>query len=418
MEKVYYKGKIGKLSDLENVKINLGDFEHYGIAAESDEFLDFLNTLNTDDRRDFIQKIKNGDSNVVTIGNIIFEELKKYINRIYNESHNYKQEIIFEIITTTNGDLYGKELHTGLLFPIAKKINGKISSSCKKNAVVRGNEIFFVITNFTDYYYDGKDYYIDNYKSEKIKVWYAGISKLFKSYYYDISYLPINSLNIYTLTPIVNCFENLSLCENIIFSSEVANNNEIESYLNMFQGFMKNRKKNNFIKKITTEYNKNVFNSKIEVQESIKKVKKEKFEKDQITLKLENIEYLLMLLKQKNKEMYDEVYKEYNEMINSESDVLTLTPISIQSLITLEGKIEFYLNYSKNTTNNIFDYLSNLKNEYLNNFQNNDGEITKLTLKDIDNLYENFLKVKSEYLVKAQLQILKDIAFLYVMEIK
>ena len=119
----------------------------------------------------------------------------------------------------------------------------------------------------------------------------------------------------------------------------------------------------------------------------------------------------------KNIEIYEKFLIEYNELISSEDKVLTLTPINLESLTLLEGKIEFYLEYSKKINNNILDLLNDLKNEYLDNFQNNKDEVTKLTIIEIDKLNELFLKTKKEYSIKEQMQILKDITFLYIMEI-
>ena len=125
---------------------------------------------------------------------------------------------------------------------------------------------------------------------------------------------------------------------------------------------------------------------------------------------------MLAKLKRKNNDMYVTFFNEYNELINSENRSLTLTPVTLENLTLLEGKIEFYLNYSKNNSNNISSLLNDLKNEYLKNFKNNKDEITKLTITKIDKIYELFLKTRTEYLLKDQTKILKDIAFLYIME--
>lgn len=231
-----------------------------------------------------------------------------------------------------------------------------------------------------------------------------------------MTFYPIN-LNIYYLNPIINSFQNLDLYEAIIFNYTVANKNEIDEYISRFKGIMKTRAKRKFIENITTQYNKNIFNSEIKEKEAVQKTKKNRIEKDTITLKLENIEYLLAKLKMKNIEIYEKFLIEYNELISSEDKVLTLTPINLESLTLLEGKIEFYLEYSKKINNNILDLLNDLKNEYLDNFQNNKDEVTKLTIIEIDKLNELFLKTKKEYSIKEQMQILKDITFLYIMEI-
>lgn len=422
MEKVYYKSKIYEVTEFQNCSFSLSNMVHFGFNKMSDEFLTFFYTLKFDIRDKFIKEIAATSENDITdLSKTKYEEIKKFIDMQFKKlSNKNNKEIIFEIIKTKNGDLYGKELLTGLLFPICdlNKIKYKLSRSYITNAVESKSdkEIFFVKDFKGNYSHESK-YTIENYK-KIISVTYSKHSC--RLYSYDLIpkyYYSIRPLTTYSLKPVISPFENLSLCELILFKPEVANKNEIEKYLNRFNGFLKNGKKKKFVQKITKLYNKNIFNSEIEIYVPVSEVKKERIEKDKINLKLENIEYLLMLLKQKNLEMYNKYIKEYAQLINSENESLTLTPLTIENLTILEGKIEYELNNFKRNADNILDLLHNLKTEYLENFQNKNEKTTKLSISDIDKLNESFLKIKSEYSVKEQLQIQKDIVFLYIMEI-
>lgn len=435
MEKKYYRSKIYEVTEFQNFSFSLGDIEHFGFNETSDEFLEFLNKMKSDIKEKFIKEItETSENEIINLSKPKYEEIKSTINKILKNSHDKNnKDIIFEIITTKNGDLYGKELLTGLLFPICNinKIKYKLSKSYITNAVENRsrsrNEIFFV-KNFDEGYYNvDKTYMIENYYTESISTHYSSYYSCLNSIKVSRErYFPIKTLTTYSLKPVIVSFEDLSLCGAIFFEPRAVRTNELEKYLNRFNGFMKKNEKKKFIQKITNLYNKNVFNSEIEeymlapeIKEykSVPAVKKEKIEKDKINLKLENIEYLLMLLKQKNIEMYNKYIEKYAQLINSEGESLTLTPLTIENLTILEGKIEYELNYSKRNATNILDLLHNLKAEYLENFQSKKEKTTKLTVSDIDKLNESFLKIKSEYSVKEQLQIQKDIVFLYIMEI-
>lgn len=360
MEKIYYSGKILNLNNLLTIDVDIGDLydlNFRGHSKSADLFLSYFDTIETNKKKKFLKEMRDKyENNKIKLSSLEFSEEMSKINGLIEDNYNYKStKVIFEIITSESGDLYAKELLTGLLFPIVtfNKVEYRLS-----------------LRNFMAHYE-------------------------------------------FKLRPIINSFENLNLCESIIFNYKVANINEIGEYKNRFDGTFKKNNKKRFIKQITTQYNKNIFNSEIKEKEE---TKKNKIEKDKITLKLENIEYLLAKLKRKHNDMYVTFFNEYNELINSENKSLTLTPVTLENLTLLEGKIEFYLNYSKNNSNNISSLLNDLKNEYLKNFKNNKDEITKLTITKIDKIYELFLKTRTEYLLKDQTKILKDIAFLYIME--
>lgn len=419
MSKIYYGGEILNVDDLLSTVLNLGDMEHFGYSENVDQFLKYLYTLKIDKIEEFSRLIKNTIPNeVIKLSSPELNEIKSTINHIIS-GYNKGTKILFEIITSESGDLYGKELLTGLLFPLtpADKIEYKLMKSNVNNAILsEQKKILFFIESHEKPYQVGISYDCSNY-FQKNNIYYIKDSSngIFYSYGDHRKYFPINFVS-HSLTPIIRPFENLSLCKSIVFTYKVADKNEIEKYTHQFKGLFKNSSKRKFLENITTQYNKNIFNSVVTEKEQKIEIKKNKVEKDKMTLKLENIEYLLSKLKNKNHEAYEELQKEYNELIDSENKTLTLTPITIETLTILEGKIEFSLSYSKNKNNDIFSLLEDLKKEYLDNFKSEEDKTTKLTLAEIDKLYELFLKTKQEYALKSQTKILKDIAFLYIME--
>lgn len=431
MEKVYYKGKIIDTSKLEKIELLIGDLKNIGISKTADKFKKYLDTLKYGVVDELSNKLKNVINNdILSFSNSVFDGLNQFINDMLMECYikKYSQdsrEIIFEVITTKGGDLYGKELYTGLLFPIVSKnkTKCKIVRYNHKHVIKKDNsdEVFFVKCDTEQYYIDSS-YAVENTNRCINATYYEAEGTFIKPYFYNMDLHfkahPIK-LTTYTVVPVVDKFENLDLCEAIIFNPMLANQNEVDKYYQNISGFAMTvfgvkRKIINEIKKL---YNKNVFNSPIEEKAEIKEVLKPKAEKDPMTLKIENIEYLLAILKQKNIESYESFAAEYDQMISSETEPLTLNPLTIQNLTLLEGRIEIYLEYAKNDVTHISELLSNLKAEYLENLQNETERTTKLTIPDIDKINELFLKTKSQYSVKDALMIQKDIAFLYIMEL-
>ena len=198
-------------------------------------------------------------------------------------------------------------------------------------------------------------------------------------------------------------------CESIIEEEQVADNNEVIAYIHQFdKGINKRKKKKQFTDKITELFNKNVFNEEIKLKE---KEKKEITKQTQSvgTQVMENIEYLLTKLSEIDINKYNEYKAKYELMLLGEN-------IVIEQLAPLEGEIEFYLMFNKKGINNIKDYLEQLKIEYLENNLNKNNTNTSVTLDDIDKIEELFLKSKNDYSLPSQRKILKDIAFIYLME--
>ena len=72
----------------------------------------------------------------------------------------------------------------------------------------------------------------------------------------------------------------------------------------------------------------------------------------------------------------------------------------------------------KRGTDDIVKYLEELKVEYLNNFLTDNKITTKISIDDLDKINELFLKTKDEYDLVKQRKIIKDISFIYLLEVK
>lgn len=138
MSKIYYGGEILNVDDLLSTVLNLGDMEHFGYSENVDQFLKYLYTLKIDKIEEFSRLIKNTIPNgVIKLSSPELNEIKSTINHIIS-GYNKGTKILFEIITSESGDLYGKELLTGLLFPLtpADKIEYKLMKSNVNNAIL------------------------------------------------------------------------------------------------------------------------------------------------------------------------------------------------------------------------------------------------------------------------------------------
>ena len=130
----------------------------------------------------------------------------------------------------------------------------------------------------------------------------------------------------------------------------------------------------------------NVMSPSVKIQEKNTQDIREKQSKT--TSFMENIEYLLSILKVRNEELYKNLKQEYENLLKV--DNLTYEP-----LVILESKIEFALTFQGQDAVDIIDYLNNLKRDGLITLLTNPMEKTSLTLEKINKINELFLKQKS-----------------------
>lgn len=262
-----------------------------------------------------------------------------------------EEYIIYEQFYDSIGNIYGKEIITGCIFPIYE------------------SELLIC---FNDY----------------------GTDHIIRTYMQNVNH---NEKLIRAIIALVPTFP--------------ANQSEIDEYLNK-----KRIKKKKFIKRVSTLASKNAFSEEIVpyVEEKTIITREKPSSETKI---MENIDYLLSLLESKNQELYQKYREEYDKILESENSSLTNSPLNISSLIALESKIEFAIKYNKNNSNSIIDYLHELKNQYLENILSRNENKTDITIQDIDKITELFLKQKSDYSLTDQRKVLKDITFIYLLEL-
>lgn len=365
----YYKGKLFLNSELNENIISLGYYQ--GCSFDCDDlYKKEYNRLNSKDSGVLIDFLFNhlgeyrevNDKKIINILESIFRDIRVAFDR------NNHFDIVYEKFVDVNGIEYGKELHTGLIFPLSQR----------NDFVKRVYEIESEYISYSKYNYKMK--IIENYN------------------------LPT-----------------LSLCEAVILENGIANQNEVLEYQNRFnEGFRRNKKRKYFEDVVRSWYNENVYTGEIipYIEEPKKKI--ERLSQSSETKVMDNIEYLLMQLSKVNNEMYHKYLKEYEELLNGldNQSLLNVGPSTLIGFQTLEANIEIDLFSIKHNANGILEYLTTLQKEYLVNVLTGNDRETSITFLELEKINELFLKTKSRYGLLEQRNVLKKMAFLYLMEIK
>lgn len=265
--------------------------------------------------------------------------------------------IIYEEFKGIDGITYGRELLTGLIFPVSTYSN----------------------TDRTSHYR------INVYRNSK---------------FVDVDFYQEVVVNVDSMDK-VGCF---------IKSNGVADTNEIDFYNDIKDGIIK--LKTRFMNNIRDWYNTNVY--KYEIVERKEKTI-ERVKQSSETIIMENIEYLLTILEGLDKDLFIKYNDRYNSLINGDDNLLKLESLNTTNLLLLQNEIELELEFKKRNVNNLNDYINSYRIEYLNNL--NDGVSTKITIKDLDRIYELFIKIKNNYSINNQREFIKNISFLYLMEL-
>ena len=296
----------------------------------------------------------------------ILNKLIKQI-RFYSLESTNILDVVFEKIIDKDGVVYGKELYTGLIFPLSRQND-------------------------------------------------------FKNYRYNVRARIYNTEKRHELQCVVNYnIPSLSLCEVIIGSVDIANQNEVLEYKNKFsKGFGKKKRQRDFEEDIRIWYNKNVYNCEIVPKKDEVKSKKELISQSSETKIMDNIEYLLMKLKKVSNELYSKYQNEYNELLSglTGDSLINLRPTTLLGFQSLEASIEIELFTNKHQANSILDCLNTLEKEYLNNVLTGADKQTSITFNELERISELFLKIKNRYNLLEQRNVLKKIGFLYLMEVK
>lgn len=279
----------------------------------------------------------------------IFEGIDdKRLIRILNKSNlnlfrGYASfsSLIFEIIESQDGTKYGKELLTGLFFPL--ELNPQ-----------------------TKYFY-GRNGAI-NLEMEKT--------------YID---------------------DNIARFRYILSINEVASLNKINQYKSKSKSDL-----NDFIKNLTNKYNENVFKKQI-IEKEIEPLK----EQNILTKLMEEIEYLLQLLKKYNVELYNKISLEYKKLLSDSNDSLVATNPSKKELENFLANVKLTLLVNENKKDSLSEYLTDAAVRYLNKLNSNELSNEDLNINDIDTLTEMFLSNKDDYTAIDQRNILIKFSMLY-----
>ena len=357
----YYKGKFIYTKDLKykNFECCIAKTKYmYSFSGLEDiEFFDIGYDIKKLSRKDIYNasRIKDYKFRQEVLDSFNDYFASKILNIYYEIISTIDFDIVYEIVKDKSGNLYGKELYTGLLFPILLKSN------------------YFI------------DYEIIKREDTDRKFYLKGTAK-------------------------VN-FDSLYKCDIFITGNQVANQNEVDEYQNKFnKGFRKEKKKKEHIYFIKYLYNKNVFKEDFTLVDDKKEIKVKELEKENIeTSLMEEIEYNLINLKSIDNNLYNEYRSKYEKLLNSF--------INKENLALLLGEIEFSLIFRKQSVDNILEIIRDLKHEYLDNFINKENKKTDLNLKKLDKINELFLKVKDKYDYKSQRDVLNNLSFLYLMEV-
>ena len=347
--KVYYKGNL--IKNLLCPRKVLGQLSHSIMFNDKKIVIyeDFV-PLSIKDKLNYYSFNRRNAEGTLTINN-------PDIFTLFYQISSTSKELIFEIVEDINGNFYGKELITNCLFPIVSTNN----FNCLLKWTLKNN-----LVSIEDY---------------KITLTNPNLKEATR-YLLDIPEHR-NSL-------------------------KLANQNEVTDYLNQFKkGFRHEQKLIKFQEQMQRLANQNIYSQEITLKEP--KIMR-KLKPSQETIIMENIEFLLLKLKKENSTSYELLNQEYQNILNS-ANTLTTTPLVLQTLISLEAKIESCFFNQKRNIISLLDYINKLVLEYLNKKE------TKLTFQDIFKLNDLFIKQKGEYSLVNQRLFQRNISILYFFEL-
>ena len=202
---------------------------------------------------------------------------------------------------------------------------------------------------------------------------------------------------------------NLARFGAIVKEDGVASINEVNSYVNKQDDKTYSR---SFKNNLQNYYNENVFNKGIILKEN------EQLERlDDTTILMEDIEYILNLLKIKNIELYNKYYNEYQKLYIGKNTNNIYIPKK-RDFSNLLSKIKLSLLINDSKCNNIIEFLDIATQNYFNKLISNEKKGTNINLIDVENFTDMFLKSKDNYTITDQRDILKKISLLYIFVIK
>ncbi len=415
----YYKGKIVFKSDLTKKICDIAFLYNQVLNCSDKDFYDEFVLLNKKEQDVIINFFLENRNKSIIISN----KMKSIFDKIFNKDklsyYSNKENIIYELIIDDNNEYYAKEIITGNIFPIVKKGNINLSYEINKENEIEGfinidNESdgligkisgeHLFISNDSIRYFFGKNPYNETYfHLEKMGTDH-------KKFDYSKMYSKKN-INLFKLfVSSYLKFSNFDRCEVFIDHEMVANQREIDNYLEKYKNVFGNKRyRRDFINNLNLYASFNVLKEDI-----IPKKEDQKIKLDDVTKLMERIEFLLLKLRNYNEENYNKYKKKYDELIKQQNELLKI-PITKSILESIEAGIILSLKFNKNTGNNLIEYLDNKRKEYYSCIVNH--EKTNLKMLDVDKIMELFLKSKDEYDYVSRRKIVKDISFIYLLEL-
>ncbi len=413
----YYTGSLISVEDIKSTEYNL--YFCNGKYIDCDQHLKPF--YNRNDVKKFDILIKTIMDNKLRINNEVLNILKDILKEKVI-SYNMHENIIFELIEDQKGNLYGKELSTGLIFPIADNKKNEILDASIQQWNFMGQIDFQDHGDYKYYHNDpnvSSSHYYDSNGNCLIQLslhfddWYeCNLAKSRSTL--DCKKISGYRLKFYckTLPYHNNCLRG----DVFIVNDGYANEMEIDEYkkYHMVKGFFRRSIAKNYQSIFHSLAKCNIFKEEIIPK---KEIIKEKEKIDDEAIILEEIELLLIKLKNYNIELYNKYQSEYNELLDSSNKRIKLVSFSKQNLEKLKAEISLCFLYNHDDGMNIIDYLSNLKKKYLLNIINGETNKTKVSLMDLDKIMDLFLKTQDEYDVLTRRMIIRNFACIYLFEL-
>lgn len=223
-------------------------------------------------------------------------------------------------------------------------------------------------------------------------------------YYYGID-------RVHTLKKIdIYSDDNVARFKYILTLDEVASINAVNEMKNLH---LKPKDYNAYIDNLKYLFNENVFKNQI-----IEKQPEPLQEQNELTKIMEDIEFLLIILKRNNIELYNKHLEEYKNIKNSDEKDLVKSEPTKKELSTLLSSIKLSVLICEENCNNILDYLNIVTQKYFEKMQSNGLNNQDLNINDLDNITEMFLKDKDAYSIQVQRDVLKRLSLLYLFVVK
>lgn len=410
----YYKGKLFETSSNYGSSFNIYTYNGFYkkiLNCSSEAFFEMFLKLSSSEQKILDSYFAENDEK---IKDKAYQILQKMFN-VYQFTLKDKYggiDIIFELITDEEDNLYGKEILTGCIFPIVTKFYKIIHE--KKPVEWPLGEIDISTRNAYRKKNEKENIYVDSKMNEYEVHGTCGL--------YDKKSVRVGTLTSLTGHKNVISFDytfthnNIERADIFLEKLDFANDIEVSNYKEEHETkkniFGKN-KFNYFLENVKSKEKQNVFKHEIILK------KEETIKHDNLnplTKLMVEIDYLLIKLKNHSEELYLKYSKLYNELLQSDN-TLRLTSLSKSTLEMLKANILLSFNYSKKNGMNMTDYLNNMINVYFENMINKEENKTRLTISELDKITCLYLKIQNEYDIITQRKIIRSISLLYLLEL-